>query len=68
MAKKKTGRERENCVRAVGDRGGGAPGEEGLRGPEEHWRSLVENIPDIVMGVGSRTEASVRAVREGLLG
>jgi PAS domain-containing protein len=53
MAKKKTGRERVNCVRAVGDRGGDAPGEEGLRGPEEQWRSLVKNIPDIVMTVGA---------------
>jgi PAS domain S-box-containing protein len=51
VAKKETGRERKSRVRAVGDRGEGAPAEGRLRGPEEHWRSLVENIPDIVMTV-----------------
>ena len=53
MTKKKAGLERDKGLRAIGDiteRKRDSKGAEwALRGLEEQWRSLVENIPDIII-------------------
>lgn len=51
MTKKKAERKRGNGLRATGHSTRSKPAERDLRGLEEEWRSLVENIPDIVMTV-----------------
>jgi len=51
MTKERTRRGREDRLRAIGDLTGSKRAERALRELEEQWRSLVENIPDIVMTV-----------------
>jgi PAS domain S-box-containing protein len=47
MPRKTTGRNRR--LRGASERGEGKRPERAFRQPEEHWRSLLENIPDTVV-------------------